>query len=44
MMNDEYSSLEEYFAEHPDEEADFYDDMAFLEEHDPMELPEDWTT
>lgn len=24
----EYNSLAEYFADHPDEEADFYDELA----------------
>lgn len=39
----EYQTLEEYFEAHPDEEADFYDDMAILQEHeDSVELPEDW--
>lgn len=40
---EEYETLEEYFADHPDEEADFYDDMAMLAEcEDLIELPEDW--
>ena len=39
----EYESLKDYFADHPDEEADFYDDMATLAEYEDMiELPEDW--
>jgi len=38
-----YDSLEEYFEDHPEEEDGFYDDMAFLSEHeDIIEFPEDW--
>ena len=41
-MYQSYNSLEEYFEDHPEEEDGFYDDMAFLAEHDPIEFPEDW--
>lgn len=37
-----YTCLAEYFADHPDEEDGFYDDMAEMQEHDPVEYPEDW--
>ena len=37
-----YTSLDEYFADHPDEEAGYYDDLAEMQETDPVEYPEDW--
>ena len=38
-----YASLEDYFKDHPDEEDDFYDDMAELAHYDDIEdMPEDW--
>lgn len=40
---DEYNSLEEYFADHPDEEEEFIEEMARLSYVDEiLELPEDW--
>ena len=42
-MEKTYACLEDYFTDHPDEEDDFYDDMAILAEYEDMlELPEDW--
>lgn len=39
-----YTSLEEYFTAHPDDEQGFYDDMAEQAYHDNIvEYPEDWT-
>jgi len=39
----EYHSNEEYFRDHPDEEAAYYDDMAALFHVDEIiEYPEDW--
>lgn len=39
----EYETIDQYFADHPDEEAAYYDDMATLAQYDEMvELPEDW--
>lgn len=36
-------TLEEYFAEHPEEEQGFYDDMAELANYDEiLDIPEDW--
>lgn len=38
-----YTSLAEYFADHPDEENGYYDDMAELAaEEEFVELPEDY--
>lgn len=38
-----YTSLDEYFKDHPEEEAAYYDDMAKLfGDEDPVEFPEDW--
>lgn len=39
-----YDTLEEYFKAHPDEEDDFYDDMATLAQYEQglIEMPEDW--
>ena len=35
--------LEEYFEEHPDEEDEFIDELARLEEEKgPVDYPEDW--
>lgn len=40
----EYETLEEYFADHPDEEQGYIDDMAeFAEQEGILEYPEDWT-
>lgn len=36
-----YTCLAEYFADHPDEEDGFYDDMA--EENEVLDYPEDWS-
>lgn len=36
------NELEEYFAEHPDEEAEFIEEMARLEEEKFVEYPEEW--
>lgn len=35
-----YTCLAEYFADHPDEEDGFYDDMA---EDETLDYPEDWS-
>jgi len=38
-----YTSLEEYFRDHPDEESGYYDDMAELASQEELiEYPEDW--
>jgi len=36
------NSLEEYFAEHPDEENGYYDDMAELFSDDIFEYPDEY--
>lgn len=41
-MEKQYTSLAEYFADHPDEESDYYDDMAELFADDIYDIPEDW--
>ena len=39
----EYINIDEYFQEHPDEEAEFYDEMCRLSHTDEiLEYPEDW--
>ena len=38
----EYHSLDEYFADHPEEEAGYYDDLAEMND-DFVEYPEDYT-
>ena len=37
-----YTCLAEYFADHPDEEADYYDDMAEMEADEVIDYPEDY--
>jgi len=37
-----YTSLDEYFADHPDEEDGYYDDMAELYADEIIDYPEDW--
>ena len=38
-----YTNRDEYFQDHPEEEAAYYDDMAELFGHEePIEFPEDW--
>jgi len=40
---DNYASPDEYFADHPEEEDAFYDEIAQLEEEKgPVDFPEDW--
>ena len=40
---DEYETLEEYFADHPEEEQEFIDEMARLQWNDEvLDFPEDW--
>ena len=40
---DEYETLEEYFADHPEEEAEFIEEMARLQNNDEViDFPEDW--
>lgn len=34
--------LEKYFEEHPEEEAEFIDEMARLMEEEFVEYPEEW--
>jgi len=42
-MSNEYQSNEEYFKDHPEEEATFYDDMAkFYCVGEIIDYPEDW--
>ena len=45
-MNDceylNYASIEEYFKDHPEEENEFYDEMARLQEDNFVEYPEEW--
>ena len=36
-----YTSLDEYFKDHPDEEAGYYDDLAEMMD-DFVEFPEDY--
>lgn len=39
----EYDSLEEYFKAHPDEEAEFLDEMASrVYDNEPVDFPEEW--
>jgi len=37
-----YTSLAEYFADHPDEEDAYYDDMAEMAMHEEYDYPEDY--
>lgn len=37
-----YTSLAEYFADHPDEEDSYYDDMAEMND-ETLDYPEDWS-
>ena len=37
-----YTSLAEYFADHPDEEDSYYDDMAEMSD-ETLDYPEDWS-
>lgn len=40
---DNYASIEEYFKDHPDEEAEYIEEIARLEaEKEPVDYPEDW--
>lgn len=39
---DDYDTLEDYFADHPDEENEFVDEMARLEDERFVEYPEDY--
>lgn len=40
---DNYDSLEDYFADHPDEEEEFIEEMARLDaEKELVDYPEDW--
>jgi hypothetical protein len=42
-MEPVYTNLDEYFKDHPDEENEFYDDMAEIYGYDEIiELPEDY--
>lgn len=37
-----YTCLAEYFQDHPDEENNFYDDMAEMND-EVLDYPEDWS-
>lgn len=37
-----YTCLAEYFADHPEEEDSYYDDMAELAD-ETLDYPEDWS-
>jgi len=41
-VNPEYENLEDYFRDHPEEEDEFVDELARLEEERFVELPEDY--
>lgn len=46
LMYENFNSLDDYFREHPDEEDDFYDDMAVVAMVDDgvIDYPEDWAS
>ena len=38
-----YTNLSDYFRDHPEEEAGFYDDLAQIAaEEEILDIPEDW--
>lgn len=39
---DDYETLEEYFADHPEEEEEFIEELARLQNTEPIDYPEDW--
>lgn len=42
FVDPNYETLEDYFKDHPDEENEFVDELARLEEERFVEYPEDW--
>ena len=37
-----YTCLAEYFADYPEDEDTFYDDMAEMHNDEPVDYPENW--